>query len=108
MASFMGLSHDEQLKVKAALDIDDFEGAVETVFGFRPQATRDEAVDAVEAVRTDDPVSRERAKFRTALQGLYNVACHHPKCERDGRSDRLACTCGVSAALAVARRELGK
>lgn len=39
--------------VKVALDEDYLEGAVETVFETYPDATRDEAVDAVEEIETE-------------------------------------------------------
>jgi hypothetical protein len=41
--------------------------------------------------------------LRIALRALYNTACHHPRCER---GEQHTCSCGLSAALELARKEL--
>lgn len=40
-------------------------------------------------------------QMRTALHELYRYACHHPSCDR-GETPHT-CSCGVSAALELAR-----
>lgn len=75
-----------------------------------------EAQAALSFLRSDDAIAecatccsakltKEEDKLRIALRELYNRACHHPRCERS--DDPHMCSCGVSAALELARNALG-